>query len=903
MPEGGTIGSDRLAITAGVTIATPDCDLTGSFFSIDGRAEVALPELLNFQIHGDMVVLKFLNLGRAMAELDLRKLLLRSELEIGGPIANVIYFKSTMEVIGGGKNPHAATTGELRLFRVPVGEQSVYVDFKSGGVKATLKVDLFGFVTADGRFGMEEFARNPYVDVEGSAKVLGMRLANLGLTARPNYARAGFRVLGIGLTVVVPGLETFSPDILVKLIKKLLTPDLKNLDEAIVALFQGNIEINPLADFGPGGGSAMGESGDEGEPDRNGAKGEEPAAEPAPEGTSKEKKVPPAASDPAQPSKLNPPGRFHIAFETTGENGYKIELMEGTRRDTTIAKVPEHKLTLPIFEDRAGMPLGFSRSTYSHLGDGVIAAGPDGCLTNEVIPTVFTFAGVDKPQTGYFELCRMRDENGNPMSTAHISKVSASSETAKLMGRFLIGLSAFPAAMPRLIEPENIEQDASAPVRVLQHGWTGTIDGTQLMAGLVAPGRLLVVADLPGAPEGAECTVTPADYAASSVRAFVFDAPGINGALDKEALGPILHAFPGLAACPSGHVGLIGEMDDKLYLAAHGNVGRWDNGTKKWVLLRKADPEEDIKTPDDPMIHSIERAEKRRRRNGVTPSVPSPKEIEELVSSKPSEPGAVAMLQPGKSRHSVVFQRSGDGCVAQFGGAEPERITGFGTDLFGETCVPKQALIIGLSPVSGHGASAHDPGRMLLLKLKPEGGRRTASLVHLGWGKGQQHELGHSWNETTSFDVYDRALSDLPTDKVLELVAATGFPRTEDGAASPVGLVFKDVDGIMHLAWASDIGSGALTLPKGLEMERVTDLPRLLRIAGADDRLVHPVRLSARPLHKSLDRLVLGHRVIDPDGSKPVIAWSPGDPASKLPAGWQISGPTPRASAFGRSGA
>ncbi len=884
-PTGGTVGSDRIAIFATVTVA--ECTAE-AFLSIKGRAEVALANLLNIQIHGDMVLLKFLNLGHAMAELDLAKLLLRSEIEIGGPIADVLYFQSTMEVIGSGDNPHAETTGELRLFRVPVGQQSVYLDFKHGGLKAQLKVDLFGVITADGRFGMERFAHNPYLDVKGSAQVLGLQLAGLGLTARPNYARAGFRVLGIGLTVVVPGLETFSQEILVKLIKRLLTPDLKNLDEAIFALLQGRIEINPLADFGPGGGNPMDGEGRDDPPERDGAEGEKTAPEPAPDDTPQEQKVPPAKSNAAQPSKLNPPGRLHVSFEKSGENGYRIDLMEGARRDTTIAKVPEHRLTLPIFKDDAGMPLAFSRNAYAHLGDGIITAGPEGCPEDNVIPTVFTFTGVDEPQVGFFELCRMRSENDEPMSTESISMVAESSVMAKLMGRFLTGLSAFPAAMPELIEPGNIEQDAGGPVRVLQHGWAGRIDDREVIAGLVSPGRLLVVADLPGAAEDDECTVTPSKYTASSVRAFVFDAPGINGVLDKKALQPILRAFPGLAACSSGHVGLIGKSKDELYLAAHGNVGRWDHEAKKWVLLRKADPEERVKAPDDPMIRFITRSVRSTEPDGPPP--PSREKIEELVSAEPKEQGSVAALKPGGSGDPVVFRPDGADCVAQLGVEKPKRITGFGRDIFGGQCVPprRQALIIGFTP--GRDENAHDSGRVLLLEFTSEGPSRTASLVHLGWDKGQKQELGRSWNEDTSFQLFDRALNGLPVDKPLELVAAPGFPRTEDGAASAVGLVFRDGDGVMYLVWASDAGSGTLTLPHGLTIERSADLPRLLRLVSTDDRLVHPARLNkAAPLHENLDRLVLSHGAINPDGSKPVIAWSPGNSESGLPAGWQIS--------------
>ena len=193
--------------TRSVTVA--ECTAE-SLLSVKGRAEIALRTPGIFKIRGDMVLLKFLTLGNVEAELNLREYFLDTVLDIGGPVSDVISYRADIRIEGGDK-PHARAHDKLVLFRVPVNEQQVYVDFENGMVEATLALDLFGVISADGSFGMEELGRNPYAVVDGSAQVLGHRLGDLHLTARPNFAKASFGVLGLRLTAVVPGIDASLP--------------------------------------------------------------------------------------------------------------------------------------------------------------------------------------------------------------------------------------------------------------------------------------------------------------------------------------------------------------------------------------------------------------------------------------------------------------------------------------------------------------------------------------------------------------------------------------------------------------------------------------------------------------------------------------------------------------------
>ena len=908
-PTGGAIGVERLVVDASVTVA--ECSAE-SFFSVKGRAEVALRTPGIFKIRGDMVLLKFLTLGNAEAELNLREYYLDTNLDIGGPVSDVISYRSEIRIEGGDK-PHARAHDKLVLFRVPVNKQQIYIDFKKGMVEATLVLDLFGVISADGSFGMEQLGRNPYAVVDGSAQVLGLRLGDLHLTARPNYAKASFGVLGLRLTAVVPGIDVLSPDYLAKVIKNLLTPNLKDLDKAILALLSGKVVLNPIAKFGSGGEGALDGSDDGGEPSTGGEGlgADERAPEPVPESKKEEKKVESALSSPARPAKLNPPGRFHVVHEPLDDGAFAIELMEGKKVDTRIAVAPRHPLTDPIFDDKAGLPLAFTKLAYTHAADAFVngETAVDGCRSNSVAPTVFTFSGVDDPLVGYFELCRMRT---SPSSSANVEPIAleelSAPEIADLMRPFLTGLARVPESLPRLLDAEMAEAGVSEPVRVLTSGYAGTVEGIRMVAGMVAPGRLFLVADLPSVREDDDtpCTQTPAPSSRgpNRIRSYVLDASEITKPLDAVVLAELGDALHGLAACGSG-AAVLYRAGDTNYLAANGYLGRWDRVGNRFVMVREPDPDEKrIEVPESPITAAADEVIKGQTPPiGQAPPIPPASNLVEklLTQSADPESTAVPMMSGEASGRSLILKPDGERCVAAY--SDGDRITGFQSDLFEENCTPRNGFAVDIRMNEGGAENSEDPGRVLLLEVGAD--LQTANLVHLGWGKGQRVALGRAWRTGPAFGAYEAALGNLPGDGPLTLERRTsGFDAyPEDAVPGAAGLVFTDdTTGAVHLAWGSAVGRGALIFDADVfgsnaTTGRVDTLPPFLADLSSDRRLVSPTRLvRGKPVDGNPEYLILmpGSRF---DGrGVPILAW---DDA----AGWSLAArliETPRVGATSR---
>ncbi|MDM4018208.1 hypothetical protein [Roseiconus lacunae] len=124
-------------------------------------------------------------------------------------------------------------------------------------------------------FNSGERFSNPMLRGKTEVKVVKVTLSGMDLEQSLRQMRAGFTVLGFRLGITLPSVFSLNEDLLWRLIKNLLFPDLANLHKALLALLSGNVEINPFAGFGPGGDSFDGggedggqdgsEHGDEGE--------------------------------------------------------------------------------------------------------------------------------------------------------------------------------------------------------------------------------------------------------------------------------------------------------------------------------------------------------------------------------------------------------------------------------------------------------------------------------------------------------------------------------------------------------------------------------------------------------------------------------------------------------------
>ena len=883
-PTGGSLGPDRLVVVASVTVA--DCS-ADALLAVRGRGEVRLDTPGVFGVRGNLLLLRFLSLGNATAELNLPGRFLETELDIGGAIADVVRFRADMRV-DGGDAPLGRARGELYLFRVPLSEQSVHVDLSRGGVEAEVGFDLFGVIVANGKFRMETFGRNPELGAKGAARVLGFTLASLGLQARPNYAKAGFRVLGLGLSVVVPGLDTLSPATLLEMIKNLLTPNFENLDEALLALLKGQIDLNPLADFGPGGDSAL----DGGDGDGDGAEGESPideglgADDAAPGAVGEgDQSVAPAPSNAEEPTLLNPPGRFHIVIEPAGDDAWTIDLMEGDKHDTMIARVPGHLLTRPILRDGAGRPLVFNRHAYAHLADGRIAENAtavSGCQAGEVVPTVFTFVGIEAPRVGYFELCRLKTDDGSPVTPEALSDTAH----GDLLRPFLTGLAAFPDSMPALWA-QGEDSASNRPSRVLLSGWIGKIaDDIRVAAGLAAPGRLLLVAEMPGAPDGATCTVTPDHSAAPSIRAFVLDAPDFSAPLDAAEVGKLEHVLRGLAACTGGSAALTRVSDEEQYLSAAGYLSRWSAGENGFVLVREPNElDEPVHTPAAPMelalLEALRADAPPLELVGSPP--PSLEEIEEIAERSGTPEQRLALLDGGDSGTWIEIASEAGECVVRYAGAQRGRITGFPAGVFGGDCAP-DGTVLGVGYADDTG-DAGNPGRLMLVEMAQD--RQAASLVHVGWGQAQRVELGAGWRTRQAFSVYRRAFRESLGSEPLALVETVkGFEEADGGAA---WLYFASMEGDSPgwLIWAGRVGQGKLRLPAGIDDQQVNDLPRLIEVLATDAALPEAGEYGVAEWlvtggHGLMLRTWEEYRMV------PVVMWRASGNPGLLP-GWQLA--------------
>ena len=877
-PSGGSLGPARLVVMATVTVA--ECS-AGALLDLRGRGEVRLDTPGVFRVRGNLRLLGFLSLGSATAELNLPGRFLETQLDMGGAIADVVRFRSDMRV-DGGDAPSGRARGALYLFTVPLSEQSVYVDLARGGVEAEVRFDVFGVIVAQGNFAMETFGRNPRLAARGSARILGFSLGSLGLDARPNYAKAGFTVLGLGLSVVVPGLDALSPSTLIDIIKNLLTPNFENLDEALLALLKGQITLNPLADFGAGGQSALdgGDGAGEESPVDEGLGADDGEPEPPAGGPE-----PPAGgpeSGPGEPTLLNPPGRFHVSIgKDKDDEAWAVDLMEGNKHDTTIARVPGHPLTLPALRDGAGRALAFTRMAYAHLADGRMAedSAVAGCpAKGQVVPTVLTFSGVETPRVGFFELCRLKTNEGLAMTPESLSDTA----NGDLLRPFLTGLAAFPGSMPRL-SATGTGSVSEAPSRVLLSGWMGEIgDGTRIVAGLAAPGRLLLVAEMRGAPDGARCTVTvmPEQRAGLSIRAFVVNAPNYSVPLDSAEVAKLGHVLGGLAAC-SGESATLASVGDVEYLSAEGYLSRWDAEADRFVLVREPEPEDlPVAAPPAPMALAV-----RQALRAETPpaeligSAPPPLgELAELAERAGT--GQIAVLNGGSGDSWIEFTTAADdACVVRYGGASEGTITGFPARFFNGDCEPDAAV------VAGHAVDTADdanPGRVLVLEIEQD--RETANLVHLGWGMAQRVELGSGWRTAPAFLVYRAAFQETLGATPLELQRAT----VANAAAWLDFVPVHPADGRAdrRVIWANRIGYGRLQVPDRLSSEQVDDLPRLMGVLATDPTLPHPGEYEmVEALVAGSNNLVL--RTRNEDASAPVVTWSATD--TDLPPGWQLS--------------
>lgn len=941
-PTGGAIGPDRLVVRANITVI--ECASSG-LLALKGTGEIYLRTPGIFKHRGDLVVLTVLNVGYVKGELNLRDKFLTSELDIGGPVRDIVQYRSTMRIQG--EPPLAHSKDVLKLFRVPVSQQEIIVDLTSpGNISAEMAFDLFSVIRLSGKFSMRPNGSQARADVDGNASIGGFDLASLIVRLRPDYAKAGFRVIGVKLTVVLPGLQTLNPGVLLEMILNLLIPDLKNLDKAILSLLKGNFTFNPMSKFGSGGDGAMdGESKSNGEEGGDGDTGDKAGeeglgADDPPTGPTAEQ--PSETSSPTDPSRLNPPGRFHIKMAKVdnldvgnatikGKPGWNIDMMEGTKLSKTIASVPQimtdepamaaadlisgaataQALKVVLKDVPDGIPLNFTDTSYSHM----VRTGPqpdakvDRCKSLPVIDTIYTFTGIDDPKVGFFELCRL-EHAGQPVTR----ELFLSSDWAPLAAPMLHAISQSVGEMPRLSEEEPQSDPPPVPTRALLDGWFGTLsDKSRAMVALLAPGRLLVVSGRQKQPKDQKCTVTPdAKGPGDQIAAWVLFDASMSEALNTTALAaelpPILNA---LAAC-SGSLVAVDRPGTATILATGGYVGRRESPGADFVLIREPD-EEEKKESMPPSAAAAAAAA------AIAAQTPPPAESEK---GKPPPPSAeataaaqrearevsggngvpVANVSPGES-YLALKEVDLQTCKAVVvTGEEEDEISkypkGLGNDtvrtFMDETgCRPKDGFAINVLPnrlMLSIAGDIRDTGQP---DPKAPGQTLTVQeyfLGHIGHDKAQVALVQSPDSSEAMFRLARAAMSDgAATDAPIIMEPdLIGFGENHTGA-TPKGLIMRHAGGTVPrtLYWRGGGTGGSVNLPDGVT-EGVNELPAIL-VGLTSEKTFASV---SRPTSAKL--LVDGEParlrlVVDSERSF-ILDWdSTGDPGASVPSGWRLA--------------
>ncbi|MET4715929.1 hypothetical protein ABIF63_000032 [Bradyrhizobium japonicum] len=219
-----------------------------------------------------MVVFTVIPLGKSTSVINVGKPLLSRTIEIGGPLKPIIWLHGQAEL---DKSKLSGDT-EFSLFGVNLSRNKLNADIGSGSVSASGNANI-GIGKLDYAFNSKQFVRDARLGMNGAIGIGGFNLSEFKILATVSSAAVKFRVLGISLGLVSPGLKDINSDMLLKLLGKLFSFDLKDLGKALEAILSGNLTINPFSHFGKDQGNGIASSdgnGSEGEPGSENGGGE-----------------------------------------------------------------------------------------------------------------------------------------------------------------------------------------------------------------------------------------------------------------------------------------------------------------------------------------------------------------------------------------------------------------------------------------------------------------------------------------------------------------------------------------------------------------------------------------------------------------------------------------------------
>lgn len=268
----GTISEKFLSLGADATLAE-----AALAYLVKATGDFTLP----FDLHDDvtateqMIVFTVIPLGKSTTIINIHGPVLSRTIEIGGALRPIIW------LFGQAKLDGKKITGNtnLALFGVDLAHSDLNADLSSGQVSAAGGADI-GIGSLDYKFNGKQFTDNMRLQMNGSIKIASFNLQSFNILATPSSAAVKFRVLGISLGFVTPRIKDINPDMLLKMIERLFSFDLKDLAKALEAILSGNLTINPYSHFGKdaGNGVASGDAsgaeggldGEDGSSDANG---------------------------------------------------------------------------------------------------------------------------------------------------------------------------------------------------------------------------------------------------------------------------------------------------------------------------------------------------------------------------------------------------------------------------------------------------------------------------------------------------------------------------------------------------------------------------------------------------------------------------------------------------------
>ena len=221
---------------------------------IDGTFRVPFEGDSRLYLNGDLILFNSFNLASSKSYLNINKAHFKSTLETSKSISSLFYFNLDTEIKAKGKDWFATADGRMEVFKVFKGDANATFDKNHFDAQFSLdKTPIPLFPSSQVELKAGKMFSNPEIKTQTDVSIRGNNIAGVKGSITSSYSSLAFKFLGMNLGVTVPSYKDLDEDLIWDLIKNLLNPDFENLDEALVSLLQGNININPFSGFGSGG--------------------------------------------------------------------------------------------------------------------------------------------------------------------------------------------------------------------------------------------------------------------------------------------------------------------------------------------------------------------------------------------------------------------------------------------------------------------------------------------------------------------------------------------------------------------------------------------------------------------------------------------------------------------------